>query len=104
MQIGEMKRRITLQYPTKVSDGMGSFTVSWVDAATVWAKAWSVSSNEAVIDMMTSMIRIQKFCIRYRSVLPPSWRIKYGTRYFNITSIDPDEKNEFIYLTVKEAI
>ena len=104
MQIGSLNRRITLQYPTKASDSMGGFIITWIDAATVWAKPWTVSSNEAATDMMVSMIRIQKFCIRYRSILLPSWRIKYGTRYFNITSIDPDEKNEFIYLIVKEVL
>ena len=102
--IGELNRRITLQYPTKASNLMGGFIITWIDAATVWAKPWTVSSNEATTGMMVSMIRIQKFKIRYRSVLLPSWRIKYGTRYFNITGIDPDEKNEFIYLTVKEAV
>ena len=104
MIIGGKKPRITFQYPTKISDGMGGFTVTWVDAATVWASAWTVSSTEATAAMQTSMVRVQKFCIRFRSVLRPSWRIKYGDRYFNITGIDPDEKNRFLYLTVKEAV
>ena len=102
-EIGELNKRIILQYATKVSDSMGSFTETWVNAATVWAKAWTVSSAEQTNDMQTSMIRVQKFCIRYRSVLRPSWRVKYGTAYYNIISIDPDEKNAFIYLTVEEA-
>ncbi|MBU1173751.1 MAG: phage head closure protein [Proteobacteria bacterium] len=103
MPIGEMNRRIVIQYPTRIGDGMGGFTSTWVTAATVWAKAWTVSSSEQTTAMQTSLIRVQKFKIRYRSVLLPSWRIKWGTRYFNITGIDPDEKNEFIFLTVKEA-
>jgi len=44
------------------------------------------------------------FVIRYRHVLRPSWRIKYGDIYFNITSIDPDEKNEFMFITVEEVV
>ena len=103
MQIGELNRRITFQYATKVSDGMGGFTETWGDIATVWAKKWTVSSSELTADMQVNMVRVQKFCIRYRSVLLPSWRIKYGTTFYNITGIDPDEKNEFIYLTAKES-
>ena len=99
-----LNRRITLQYQTKVSNGMGSFTVSWADAATVWAKAWTVSSAEGLGGMQTTMTRIQKFLIRFRSVLKPSWRVKWGERYFNIVSIDPDETNSFLFLTVKEAV
>ena len=103
MEAGTLNKRITIQAPTKVSDGMGGFTETWTDVATVWAKKWTVSSSELTADMQVNMVRVQKFCICYRSVLLPSWRIKYGTTYYNITGIDPDEKNEFIYLTCKES-
>ena len=104
MQIGELNKRINLQAPIKVSDLMGGFTVTYVTKATVWAKKWTVSSSELINDMQVNMIRIQKFAIRYPSPLNASWRINYGTTYYNVTGIDPDEKNEFIYLTVKESI
>jgi SPP1 family predicted phage head-tail adaptor len=101
--IGELRERITLQYSTKTSSGMGASDIkTWVDYATVWAKAWSTESAEAQAAKQTSMTRIQKFKIRYRSVLKPDWRIKWGVRYFNITAIDPDEKKEFIFITCKE--
>lgn len=104
MDSGQLNKRISLQYPTKTPDGMGNFDVSWTDACTVWAKAWTVSSSEGTAGMQTTLTRIQKFCIRFRSVLKGSWRVKYGDRYFSITSIDPDENNEYIYLTCKEAV
>jgi SPP1 family predicted phage head-tail adaptor len=104
MEIGKLKRRITIQIPTNVDDTLGGFTTTWSDHATVWAKAWTVSSSELVTDMKVNLVRIQKFCIRYRNPFLASWRIKWGTRYFNITSIDPDEDNRFLYLTVKEVV
>ena len=61
--IGEMRERITIQYPTKVSDGLGGFTETWVDGFTCWAKAWTVSSSESTADMQVNMIRVQKFKI-----------------------------------------
>jgi len=103
MLIGELNRQITLQYKTKVSDGMGGATVTWNNAATVWAKAWTVSSNERSQSMQNALVRVQKFKIRYRNVLKSSWRVKWGTRYFNIVGIDPDQKNEFMYLTCEEV-
>lgn len=81
---------------------MGGFTETWADQATVWAKAWTVSSSEGTGGMQTSMIRVQKFGIRYRSVLRSDWRVKWGIRYFAITGIDPIGR-EWIYLTCKEA-
>lgn len=102
MSIGELNQRITLQYATKTSDPAGGSTKSWVDYATIWAKAWTVSSGESTEAKQTTLTRIQKFKIRYRSVLKGDWRVKFGTRYFAIHSIDPDDKREFIYLTCKE--
>lgn len=99
----ELDKRITIQYPTKVPDGMGGFTTTWVDAATVWAKAWTVSSSESVSGSRPALIRIQKFKIRYRYILQAEWRVKWGERYFNITGIDPDERLIYTYLTCAET-
>ena len=104
MQIGQLNRRIELQEPTRASDSMGGYSTTFATAFSVWARAWSVSSVELVADMRVNMVRVQKFCIRYRSDVKPDWRVKYDSRYFAITSIDPDEKNEFIYLVVKEVV
>ena len=104
MQIGELNKRVTLEYPTRVRDSQGGYVVTWVESATVWAKKWSVSSVEQKASLQVSMIRIQKIAIRFRHSLLPSWRIKYGNKYYNITSIDPDKNNEFMYLTVEEQL
>lgn len=95
MSAGELRDRITLQKPTYVSDGMGGDITTFVDVATIWAKAWTVSSNEQT--------RIQKFKVRFRRVIRPEWIIKHGESYFDIVSIDPDEKKKYIYLTCTGA-
>lgn len=100
--IGELRERITLQYSTRADDPAGGTNKTWVDHATVWAKAWTTSSGETTEAKQNSLIRIQKFKIRYRSVLRGDWRIKWGNRYFAIHAIDPDDKREFIFLTCKE--
>lgn len=103
MNVGQLRRRITIQKPTQVADDMGGFTDTWTDYKTIWAKAWTVSSSERMEDMRVNLVRIQKFGIRYRTI-DPSWRIKYDDRYFNIVSIDPDERHRFIYLTVEDSV
>jgi len=35
MRIGDLKKRIDLQYQTKIADGMGGWTVTWVTDSTV---------------------------------------------------------------------
>lgn len=104
MRIGALNKRITLQHQTKVPDGMGGYTVTWVDSATVWAAIWPTSASEVISANATSMVVSHRIRIRYRSVLRPSWKIKFGTRYFAIVSIlNPNEKCEYLDLMVKEA-
>jgi len=105
MQIGSLNKRVTLQYSTKVSNEMGGFVTSWVDAATIWAAIWPVSAAETVQSMQPTMTISHRVRIRYRSVLRANWRIKFGLRYFNIVSvINPNEKNEMLDLMCKESV
>jgi len=66
--------RVHRRYPP--FDSMGGITPTWTDYTTVWAKAWTVSSNEQTDAKQMTLTRIQKFKIRYRSILKSSWRIK----------------------------
>jgi SPP1 family predicted phage head-tail adaptor len=104
-QAGELNRRITLQYPTKVSDGMGGFTVSWIDAATVWAKISTLRSDEALIAMQETGTAIHNVVIRYRSDVKSSWRIKYGNDYWDIIGppIDVNKEHRFLDIKAKET-
>ena len=105
MPIGDLNKRIILQYETKTSDGMGGFSTLWIDTATVWAAIWPTSAAELIQSMQTDMVISHRIRIRFRSVLRPSWRIKFGTRYFNIVSIiNPNEKNEYLDIMAREAV
>ena len=104
MEIGTLNKRITLQYETKTADGMGGFDVVWTHGATVWAAIWATSAKELVQSMQTDMVITHRIRIRYRSTFKPSWRIKFGTRYFNIISmINPAERNEYLDLMCEES-
>lgn len=104
MQSGDLNKRITIQYPTKVSDSMGGFTTTWVDHASVWAAIWPTSANEVKENMQTGMDITHRIRIRYRNPLKPNWRLKFGERYFDIVSIiNPNMKNELLDIVCREA-
>ena len=104
MKAGDLRHRITFQYQTKVSDGMGAWTTAWVDAATVWAAIWPVSANEQIQAQAPVMIVSHRIRIRFRRNIKASWRVRFGLRYFNIISIiNPNEKSELLDLMCKEA-
>ena len=100
----ELSKRVTLQHQTKVPDGMGGFTTTWVDAATVWAAIWPVSASETIQAAQATMTITHRVRIRYRSVLKASWRVSWAGRYFNLVStIDPNMAHRWLDLMCKEA-
>jgi len=102
--IGSLNKRIILQYQTKISDSMGGFTVSWIDACTVFGSLWPVSASEQIQAGQTVMTITHRIRIRYRSVLKASWRIKFGNRYFAIVSIiNPNEAGKYLDIMCKEV-
>jgi len=105
VRIGGLRHRIELQKFTSVADGMGGSTNTWNTEDTVRAAIWPASAAEqlkAGAQTMTATHRIQ---IRYYDGLAPSWRVKFGTRYFSIVSIiDKDEKHVQMDLICREVV
>jgi SPP1 family predicted phage head-tail adaptor len=106
MEIGKLNKRVTLQYSTRTPDGMGGFSLVWNSITPdIWAALWPVSASETVQSNQQVMTISHRIRIRYRSVLKPNYRIKYGNRYFAIVSIiNPEERNEWLDILVKEAV
>ena len=105
MKTGDLNRRVTFQYPTKATDSMGGFTTTWVDALTTWAALWPKSAKKQIEAMQPHLDVTHQIRIRYKSVLKPSWRVKYRDRYFSIVSIiNPEMRNEMLDLLCKESV
>lgn len=108
MNIGSLKHRIDIETPTKTSNGMGGFSVVWGALATataISAAIWPVSASETVQAGQNMGVITHKIRIRYRAGIKASWRIKFGTRYFNIIGppINVNEENKILDLLCKEA-
>jgi len=102
MNIGSLNKRVLIQAPTKAGDGMGGFTETWADQATVSAAIWPVSANEQIKSMGVTMTMSHRIRIRYRSDIRSSWRLKYKNNYFDIVSIvNPNMGNRMLDLMVK---
>jgi len=104
LRSGDLNKRVDLQAPTRVSDGLGGFTTVWTTLRTINAAIWDATSNERNQASATTLIISHRIRIRYLSVLKSSWRIKFGNRYFAIVSIIcPNEARKFLDLMCKEA-
>ena len=104
MPVGDLNKRILLQYETKVSDSMGGFTATWTDGDTIWAAIWPTSASEMIQSMQSELVVTHRIRIRYRKAFRATYRIKFGNRYFNIVSVlNPSERNEWLDLLCKES-
>ena len=105
MPIGDLNKRIEIQAATRVSDEMGGFTETFSTIATVWAAIWPLSATETVQSMQTDMVVSHRIRMRYRSMMRPSWRLKFGEKFYNIVSIiNPNMKNEYLDIMAKETV
>lgn len=100
---GTLTHRITLQSRSELSDGMGGVTETWTDQATTWAEIDPPKSREFYGAGQVQTEIVTRIRIRYRPNVSHAWRVKFGTRYFNITSIvNPDECNQELIIMGRE--
>jgi len=72
----EFNARLTLEYPSKVPDGGGGFTSTWVVAATIDAIVDEFQSEEMAIAMQSTALTVIKVKIRWRTDLKSNWRVE----------------------------
>jgi SPP1 family predicted phage head-tail adaptor len=104
MNIGKMRHRITIEQKTKVSDGAGGYTESWVPFVTVSSSIDPVSGKEYYEAQQTQSSVSHKIRIRYKSGVLPSMRINFKGRIFAIESvINWEERNRDMMLMCSEV-
>jgi SPP1 family predicted phage head-tail adaptor len=103
MNSGDLRHQITLQSKTETSDGMGGITETWADQLTTWAQIDPPKSREFFGNGQMQTEIVTRIRIRYRPNISHEWRVKFGTRYFEITSIvNPDECNQELIIMGRE--
>lgn len=99
---GVLRKRVTIQTLTQVSDGGGGFTEDWTDTATVWARVEPLDGTERFEAQQVSSALSHRVTIRHRAVTPQQ-RLKYGTRIFRINAVlNPEERDEMLHLLCEE--
>jgi SPP1 family predicted phage head-tail adaptor len=102
MKIGKMDKRITLQKPNTVSDGMGgkkpaTGTDKWVDVVKLWAEFRTPNFKELVAAGTTVSELNQLISIWHRAGIERGWRILCGKRIFKIqNTFDPDKQTTLL--------
>ena len=110
MTAGMLKSSITIERKTRTADGMGGYTDTWSDLATVWAKWSGVGGSEKWQAMRVSPVNRFKAIIRFKGdadgapYYSAADRVTYRGREFDIESvIDMDDAQTWLELTLAEG-
>ena len=105
MDIGKMRHRVTIQSPSSTQDSYGQPTVTWTDAATVWARIETLAAREAEVAQRIYPTAEHKVTMRYRSGVTSDCRLKFGNRYLNVLSVqNPEQRNVDLVAICGEAV
>lgn len=97
--------RMTLQTPVDTPDLAGGYTRTWSDTATFWTEIVPLRAREQVVDGRQQQKTTHRITCRYRADITNIQRLKYGTRLFNIRSVENvDERNEKLEMLVEEGV
>ena len=105
MQLGDLRRRITIESQTLSSDANGQEIITWGTLAEVWARMTfetsmtSENGGESVEADQRVAQRIVKFTIRFRDDVDATCRILYDSKYYFITGVEQLGRERF--LTIK---
>jgi SPP1 family predicted phage head-tail adaptor len=105
LQAGQMRKRVTIQARSLGSDTTGAQSIKWSDVRTVWASIAPASGAEVMAAQMMNAKVTHQITMRYFAGLTAAMRIKFGTRYFNITEVrNLDERNREMELVAVEGL
>lgn len=92
MDIGSMRRRLTIERHETVTDKIGNHTSSWRDFHHCYCYANLSSGNEYGIKPETletgSITFIVRWCERLKNLNSKEYRISFAGEKYNITSVD----------------
>ena len=105
MEAGKLNRRITIQRKTVTPDSYNQPIETWKDEFSIWAQVISSGGREYYAAQKLNASTEIVFSIRYTTGVTPTDRIKYGSRVFEILSVnDVDGMREELRVSTKEVV
>ena len=105
MRAGQLRDLVELQERFLSRAGDGERTEKWVTTNSVWAKIWEMRGKELLLSRELHAEVDVKIWIRYRSDIDRSWRVKFGSRIFDIHGMSNTQgRNQELLMMCKEII
>ena len=105
MKAGKLNKRVNIQSVTETRDDPGGVVETWSTDITVWASIESMTGKEFFAAQELQSEITHKINMRYLTGMKTKKRILYGSRIFNILSVDMDtEQGKELVIMVKEKV
>lgn len=101
MLAGKLRYPVAIERPVNVLDQYGEFIHTWEAVSREWADIESISGSEFMAAQAPQSQTVFRIRIRYRDDLVSSWRIREGTKVYEITAVLPDARRRRIELMCK---
>jgi SPP1 family predicted phage head-tail adaptor len=100
-----MRHRVTLQGPSRTTDGQGGYTSTMTDIGTFWASIEPTSGFEKFQAGQNETPITHKIMMRYDSRITTAKRLLFGSRVFQIKEcLNVEERGAFLKLLCIETL
>ena len=104
LDAGILNKRITIQATTETPDGRGGFTEAWSDIGTCWADIRPLFAKQIFEYRSLNVHATHQIKVRASVDVDEDNRILYGTRIFEILTIENEAEAEVVkWLVCKEV-
>lgn len=104
IRIGDLRERILIEVEQEAEDGGGGHSKSWVEQATISAKATPLRGTEEERGGQKG-VRVVLFTIRRRGDIKHDMRIFWNGLYHNINDVrDPGPRGSFMEIVGKSGV
>ena len=110
MRSGDLRKRVTFQVRSTVSDTYGQQSTVWTELLTTWASIEGLSARELYTAQSVQSEVTHTITVRYRAefAMPravAAMRVLYGARVFNISgAVNTNERNREIVMQAAEGL
>jgi SPP1 family predicted phage head-tail adaptor len=106
MRAGRLTKRVTFQERSTTLVGAGDQSETWSNSFNDWVALEPLSGRELIAGASVQNVSTHRVTMRYRDDVNARMRIKYGDRYFNITSPprNTDERNRELVFEAQEGL
>ncbi len=89
--IGRLRHRVTIQYPTRNEDEGGGASIRWMPLATVWAQVKARPGREIFQADSPTARSAFRLVIRYRADVDPTMRVLWGERVLEVLAVGDED-------------